>query len=94
MSFALRSRSHVSKARRGAPVSVLGVLLQNTNALRCVRRAFVLALRLRLAEGFVDLAVEVRGLQDFAGFAAVCGAYEAVALHHVDEGGGAAVADA
>jgi hypothetical protein len=34
------------------------------------------------------------GFEDFAGLGAVGGADEAVALHHVDEVGGAAVADA
>ncbi len=46
----------------------------------------------RLAEGGVDFGVEGGGFEDFAGFAAVGGADEAVAFHHVDEVGGAAVA--
>jgi hypothetical protein len=50
--------------------------------------------RARLAEGGVYFFVVVGGFQDFAGFGAVGGAYQAVALHHVDEVGGAAVADA
>ena len=40
------------------------------------------------------LAQPVGRLEDLAGFGAVCGADDAVALHHVDQVGGAAVADA
>ncbi len=47
-----------------------------------------------LAERGVDFFVVVGGFEDFAGFGAVGGADEAVALHHVDEVGGATVADA
>ena len=47
----------------------------------------------RLAEGGVDFFVVVGGFEDFAGLGAVGGADEAVALHHVDEVGGATVAN-
>ena len=47
-----------------------------------------------LAEGGVYFFVVVGGFQDFAGLGAVGGADKAVALHHVDEVSGAAVADA
>ena len=47
-----------------------------------------------LAEGGLDFADPVAALQDLAGLGAVGGAYEAVALHEVDEMGCAAVADA
>src|ERR1035438_5164896 len=47
-----------------------------------------------LAQGGVDFFVVVGGFEDFAGLGAVGGADQAVVLHHVDEMGGAAVADA
>ena len=47
-----------------------------------------------LAEGGVYLFVEVGGFQELAGLRAVGGADQAVIVHHVDEVGGAAVADA
>ena len=47
-----------------------------------------------LAQRGVYFFVVVGGFEDFAGLAAVGGADQAVALHHVDEVGGAAVADA
>src|ERR1039458_3269039 len=50
--------------------------------------------RLGLSQGGVSVFVVVGGFEDFAGFAAVGGADQAVVLHHVDEVGGAAVADA
>src|ERR1039458_2619946 len=49
---------------------------------------------LGLAEGGVDFFVVVGGFEDFAGLGAVGGTDQAIALHHVDEVGGAAVADA
>jgi len=47
----------------------------------------------RLTQGGVDFAVVVRRFEEFAGLGAVGGADEAVALHHVDKVGGAAIAD-
>jgi hypothetical protein len=46
-----------------------------------------------LAEGGVYFFVVGGGFEDLAGLGAVGGADEAVALHHVDEVGGAAVAN-
>jgi len=44
--------------------------------------------------GVFDFAEPVGALEDFAGFGAVGGANDAVALHQVDEVGGASVSDA
>ena len=48
----------------------------------------------QLPQGGVDFFVVVGGFEDLAGLASVGGADQAVVLHHVDEVGGAAVADA
>ena len=47
-----------------------------------------------LAQGVFDFAEPVGTLEDFAWLGAVGGADDAVALHQIDEVGGAAVADA
>jgi hypothetical protein len=47
-----------------------------------------------LAQGLFYFVNPAGALEDFAGLGTVGWAYEAVAFHHVDEVGGAAVADA
>ena len=49
---------------------------------------------MKLLQSLVGFVQPAGGFEEFSRFGAFGGADEAVAFHHVDEGGGAAVADA